>query len=219
MRLGALLLTPAVLTAGATLPWDGASELPWETAIPGELPAPLPAEPSPQTGGSLVQLTGDGTLHITDARGQIILRLGLSGRPIHLMRDAGAPMTLADFPCRFPSDTPLTKGLGSLPLAGDDFRIALKGLLWVLDDGQRRITLVHPATHQVAYLPLPPGEDWVLHFYPDRLEAREKALPAEDRREKACWSLPWLVLLPQFLRLSVPPPGASPGTALRPFRE
>ena len=217
MRLGVLLLTPAVLTAQARLPWDGALELPWETAIPGELPSPFPAEPAIQPTGPLVMLTGDGTLHIIDDQGQVTLRLGLSGRPTHLMRDAGTPMTMADFPCRFPVDTPLTKGIGSLPLAGNDFRTALKGLLWIVDDGQRRITLVYPATHQVVYLPLPVGEDWEPYLHPDRLEVREKTLQADERRERACWSIPWLVLLPQFLQLSRPPSEGNPGTALHPF--
>jgi hypothetical protein len=136
---------------------------------------------------------------------------------LRLLRDAGIPMTLGDFPAHFPAETALTKGLGSLPLAGIDFRTALAGLLWILDDGERRITLVHPATHQWVYLPLPAGQDWEIYLYPDRLEVREKAFPLEERRETACWSVPWLILLPQFVKLSLPPPEGSPGTAFQPF--
>jgi len=86
-----------------------------------------------------------------------------------------------------------------------------------VDDGERRITVVHPATHQVIYLPLPAGQDWEVTLHPDRLEVREKPFPMEARQETACWSVPWLVLLPQFVRLSLPPPTPSPGTAFRPF--
>lgn len=218
MRLGTFLLIPAALTAQTPLPWENLPELPWEAAVPGEPPPPLPAEavsrPVPQR---LVSLTGDGTLRISDARGGVTLRLGLSGRPLRLMRDAGTPMTLKDFPCGFPSETPLTHDLGSLPLAGNDFRTALKGLLWILDDGERRLTLVHPATHQVVYLPLPVGQDWEIRLFPDRLVIQEQDLAAEERRERGCWSVPWLILLPQFMRLSLPPPVVKPGTAFQPF--
>jgi hypothetical protein len=111
----------------------------------------------------------------------------------------------------------LTQGLGRLPLAGDDFRIALKGLLWILDDEERRITVVHPATQQVVYLPLPSGQDWEIYLHPDRLEVRERSSPVEERREMACWSLPWLLLLPQFVRLSLPAPTGAQGTAFHPY--
>lgn len=218
MRLGAFLLIPAALTAQTPLPWASAPELPWEAAVPGAPPSPLPdATPSAQVPQRLVALSEDGTLRISDAKGGVTLRLGLSGRPLTLMRDAGTPMSLKDFPCDFPARTPLTHGLGGLPLAGDDFRTALKGLLWILDDGENRITIVHPATHQVVYLPLPSGQDWDILFYPDRLVLQERLLPAEERRERGCWALPWLVLLPQFMRLSLPPPATKPGTAFQPF--
>lgn len=219
MRLGTFLLIPAALTAQSPLPWDNARELPWETAVPGQSPPPLPPETASATPPSpcLVALSGDGTLRISDARARVTLRLGLSGRPLRLLRDGGIPMALEDFPCHFPAETPLMKGLGSLPLAGDDFRIALKGLLWILDDGERRITVIHPATHQVVYLPLPAGQDWELQLHPDRLEVREKPQSVETRQETACWSVPWLVLLPQFVQLSMPPPAGDQGTAFQPF--
>jgi hypothetical protein len=136
---------------------------------------------------------------------------------LQILRDAGIPMTLGDFPSDFPVETPLTKGLGNLPLAGDDFRNALQGLLWILDDGERRITVVHPATRQVVYIPLPTGQNWGINLYPDRLEVQERALPGEEHRERACWSISWLILLPQFVRLSLPQPAGNPGTAFRPF--
>ena len=219
MRLGTFLLIPAALTAQTPLPWDNTPELPWETALPAMPPMPLPPQaasstPVPQC---LVSLSGDGTLRIADARGRVTLRLGLSGRPLRLLRDGGIPMTLGDFPCSFPMDTPLAKGLGNFPLAGLDFRNALKGLLWIVDDGERRITLVHPATQQVVYLPLPAGQNWGIYLHPDRLEVQERPLLVDEHRELACWSLSWLILLPQFVRLGLPPPTGNLGTAFRPF--
>jgi hypothetical protein len=217
VRLGALLLSPAALTAQVPLPWDNALELPWETTLPGPLPAPWEAAPAAPGPRLRVSLSGDGTLHIADNQGRVSLRLGLPGRPLHLLRDGGTPLSLADFPCFFPVDTPLTKGLGSFPLSEGDFRNALQGLLWIVDDGERRITVVHPATQRVVYLPLPAGENWEVCLFPDRLEVRERAVPGEVRREMACWSLSWLILLPQFVRLGLPPPVGIPGTAFRPF--
>ena len=134
-----------------------------------------------------------------------------------MFRDAGQPLLLTDFPTRFPARTPLMRGIGSFPLAGNDFRRVLRGLLWILDDGERRLTVIHPATHQVIYLPLPLGQNWEISFQPDRLVIREQAAPGEEAREMACWAIPWLVLLPQFMRLAQPPPPARIGTAKQPF--
>jgi hypothetical protein len=216
MRLGALLLTPAVLTAQAHFPWDAAIELPWETTVPVELPEPLPPEPV-ATPACMVSLTGDGTLHIVNDQGRIALRIGLPGRPVHILRDAGTALALTDFPQRFPLKTPLSKGLGSVPLLGNDFRSELQGLLWIVDDSQKRLTIVHPATRQVIYLPLPAGNDWEPCFFPDRLEIREILDPSVERRERICWSLPWLVLVPQFVKLSRTPLAGRQGTAFHPF--
>ena len=218
MRLGACLLIPAALTA-QSLPWNGAQELPWQAALPGEPPPPLPASGEAEAAKPpcRVSLTGDGALHIVGTQDRILLRLGLAGRPLRLLRDAGTPMTLGDFPAEFPAETPLSRGLGTLPLAGEDFRPALQGLLWIVDDGERVITVVHPATRRVAYLGLPAGQGWEFTFYPDRLQIREKASPGDRRQEPACWTVPWLLLLPQFVRLSVPPPAGTPGTVYTPF--
>ena len=219
MRLGTCLLIPAALAAQTPLPWDGVPELPWEAAVPSLPPEPLPdGKPlSADPAQPVVSLTGDGTLRISEAREGISFRLGLPGRPLRMLRDAGIPMALEDFPCRFPATTPLLRGVGSLPITEGDFRKVLRGLLWILDDGERRITLVHPATRRVVYLPLPTGQDWEILFYPERLVVQEKGPVSDERRERACWSVPWLVLLPQFMKLALPPPPAKAGTALQPF--
>ena len=100
---------------------------------------------------------------------------------------------------------------------GVDFRPVLKGLLWILDDGEHMVTVVHPATGQVIYLTLPGGKDLGLRMYPDRLEVRESPSDPGARKEAACWSVPWMGLFPQLLRLATPPPAPPPGTALNPF--
>ncbi len=221
MRLGTLFLTAATLAAQAPrgLPWMVAPQPPWKTtlAAPQNPPVPVPAPNTPETGPIRVDLSGDGTLKISDARGVVRLRLGLPGRPLRIWRDAGIPITLAESPYQFPAETPLSKGLGNLPLEGPDFRIALGGLLWILEDGERVLTVVHPATYQVVYLPLPLGQNLDVLMYPDRLDLCENSPSLEERQEAPCWSIPWLGLLPQFMRLSQAPPAGKQGTALEPF--
>jgi hypothetical protein len=119
-------------------------------------------------------------------------------------------------PIRFTRDSLLSRGIGGLPVGARDFRPALAGLLWILCDDERTITLVHPATARLCYLPLPGGRDFQLVFHPDHLEVRQGG-SAKDQTE-ACWSVPWLSLLPQFIRLGTENPANRPsGTALLPF--
>jgi hypothetical protein len=76
------------------------------------------------------------------------------------------------------------------------------------------LTVIHPATSQVVYLPLPGGQDLSLAFYPDRLDVLEgAALPLSSS-----WSLHWMALLPQFIRLGQDAAANKVrGTALLPF--
>ncbi|MDE3246529.1 MAG: hypothetical protein KGN80_10610 [Acidobacteriota bacterium] len=117
---------------------------------------------------------------------------------------------------RFPKDTPLAKGIQALPWGGDDFRIALAGLLWIIDDGEHFLTVVHPATARVVYLPLPPGQDFTVRMTPGYLELLENPREASTSAPRR-WSLPWLALLPHFAKLARPDDIAVPGTALIPF--
>ena len=57
-------------------------------------------------------------------------------------------------------------------MGAPDFRPALEGLLWILDDDESYLTVIHPATARVVYLPLPGGQDLDLAFHPDQLEVR-----------------------------------------------
>ncbi|WP_243382542.1 hypothetical protein [Geothrix alkalitolerans] len=228
MRLGALFLTGAALAAATPqlppaaaqgaqgrprLPWEQASPLAWQ-AERWAPPAEVPGVPAASQGPMTVHLSGDGTLRVSDARGLILLQAGLPGRPLRAWRDGGVPLASAWGVWSFPTDSPLTQGLGGLRWAADDFRPFLRGLLWVLEDGEGFLTVVHPATARVVHLPLPPGRDLRIRFLPDRLEVAagdvEKGAPRQ-------WSIPWMGLLPRLAALGPHAEAPKLGTALAPF--
>jgi hypothetical protein len=220
VRLGTLLLTGAALLA-SSLAAQGRKPLAWERIAPLDwqvgaraLPDPILEPPAPSTGSVVVALTGDGTLRIRDARGVLQLQAGLPGRPLRAWRDGGLPLPAASGEWRFPDNAPLRQGLGGLHWAAADFRPFLAGLLWVLEDGEAFLTVVHPGTARVIHLPLPPGRDLQIRFLPDRLEVLagdvEKGAPRQ-------WSLPWIGLLPRLAALGPHPNPVKPGTALAPF--
>ena len=223
MRLAILFLSAALAAAqtpNRELPWAAARALPWNPgpiAPPDAQPGPeAPPAPQPQT--LTVTLSQDGALRVTDDKGTILLRLGLPGRPLKLWRDGGTPLDPGAPTLRFPARTPLLAGIGGLRLGSADFRPALEGLLWILDDDERVITVVHPATARVAYLPLPGGRDLALVFHPDRLELQKNLPGPPPHPDQVSWSLPWLALLPQFVQLGqARPRPAKEGTALLPF--
>jgi len=217
VRLAILCLTCALaLSAQAPvpsgLPWRAAGALPWQMDAPDAPPEPMPAA-SAQTDLPLtVRMAMDGHIRVTDAKGLIRMRLGLPGRPLKAWRDGGVPVPDLKEPLRFPAHTPLQLGLGGMPVGALDFRPALEGLLWILDDDENILTVLHPATAQVAYLDLPGGQDLTLVFRPDRLELQDAGVPG------SCWTLSWLALLPQFIQLGVDTALHQPrGTALLPF--
>lgn len=223
MRLGAGLLTLLGLLGlqGQTpraLPWEKLPRPPWEGRFEADPEAPPPpAPPAPAPPAHRVRITGDGALTVLDGRGVVRLRTGLPGRPRAVWRDGGHPV-----PGPWPAVPfgPAQRG----PALAEDFwsagdpRRALAGLLWILDDGERTLTLVHPATARVAFLPLPETEGVDLRFLPAGLEALER-LPegAEGPRRGRRWVLPWVALLPSLLRLEPPAGSQQRGTALQPF--
>ena len=220
MRLGALLLTGAALTAPA-LSAQGHQVLPWERTLPLEWQAvassdrvDTPPSLDPSTGPMEVRLTGEGTLSIRDGRGIIRLRTGIPGRPLKAWRDGGLPLPSPSGSWRFPTDSPLSQGLGGLRWVAEDFRPFLRGLLWILEDGEAYLTVVHPATARVVHLPLPPGRDLELRFLPSRLVV---AAGEVDRGAPRQWSIPWMGLLPRLAALGPHPDPTKAGTALAPF--
>ena len=219
MRLVALLLTAAASLA-PTMAAQGRAHLPWERQLPLDWQAQArgsteTAEPAvASTGAVLVTITGDGTVQVRDPRGLVQLQAGLPGRPLRAWRDGGIPLPAPTGEWHFPEDTPLKQSLGALGWCAEDFRPFLQGLLWVIEDGEAYLTVLHPATGRLIYLPLPSGRDLQLRFRKDHLEVlageAEKSAP---RR----WVLPWIGLLPRLAALGPHPNPSKPGTALAPF--
>jgi hypothetical protein len=234
VRLGSRVLTGALLAATALgapaqdpassrdkrLPWEAAQAMPpWQAAPEGLFGAPPPLlDPAPSTGRALhARFDPDGSLRILDRRGVLRLKLGLPGRVVRMWKDGGREVESGTTRLDFPVSTTLGKGASELPWGMADFRPGLEGLLWILDDGERILTVVHPATARVQYLALPPVSDPELVFWPDHLELRERAGIEAGRQRQRRWSLPWPGLLPQLLRLAQPAKEGRHGTAFQPF--
>ncbi|HTL97539.1 MAG TPA: hypothetical protein VL181_01925 [Holophagaceae bacterium] len=224
MRLVACLLSAALLpsTASGQVPQvgQGPRALPWQT---GTAPTWQPLEAAPASGPAQVaapasgplsaRITADGTLEVWNGADVRTVRMGLPGRPKKVWRDGGSPVAVSGR-LGFPAKDPLSAGLGGLDWAAADFRASLSGLVWILEDGERVLTIVHPATAQAVYLPLPRGEDFDLVFESTRLVLTAKQGPAGH---PMAWAMPWLALLPQFARLGPPATPPASGTALKPF--
>jgi hypothetical protein len=218
VRLGACFLTGAVLAAPLSaeghplLAWERQPPLDWQAG--SRATQAIPTAPEPSTGPVMARLAADGTLKVSDAQGVIRLHAGLPGRPLKAWRDGGIALAQPSGLWAFPADSPLSKGLGGLRWCSDDFRPFLRGLLWILDDGEGFLTVVHPATARLIHLPLPPGEELDLHFFPDRLEVvAGKVVKGAPRQ----WSIPWMGLLPRLAGLGPRPDPSKAGTALSPF--
>lgn len=220
MRLGARILILAA-SAGTFLAAQGRPALPWERVPPlvwqpepWRAAAEVLGPPVPSAGPMTLQLSGDGTLRVGDARGLVRLQAGLPGRPLRAWRDGGLPLEAAAGTWSFPANSPLAGGLGGLKWRADDFRPSLAGLFWVLEDGEAFLSVVHPATARIIHLPLPPGRDLRIRFLPDRLEVAAGDVEAGAPRQ---WSLPWMGLLPRLAGLGPHPAPPKAGTALAPF--
>jgi hypothetical protein len=220
VRLVSLLL---ILHLGASaqtvrlLPWEGLPAPLWQGLFE-ELPDSAPPPPSLPTASPLrVRLGADGALTVLDARGIIRLRAGLPGRPVRVWRDGGVPVPAPWSAVPFSSADahPL---FAQAFWANGDPRKGLAGLLWVQDDSERMLSLVHPATGKVAFLPLPEGSGVDLTFQPSGLVAAERpgdgAVPAGRVRR---WLLPWVALVPVLAHLAPPAERPRAGTALQPF--
>jgi hypothetical protein len=205
-------------TPAAGLPWKSALVLPWQIGPPDAVPPPFTGAPTQSYLPLKVRIAPDGALRITDDQGNIRLRTGLPGRPLKAWRDGGTPVPDLFQPLAFSPHTPLQRGIGGVSVALPDFRAALEGLLWILDDDERLLTVIHPATSQVVFLPMPGGQGLDLGFYPDHLEVKATPEGAGPRQDASAWSLNWVALLPQLVQLGKDPTLDRPrGTALLPF--
>jgi len=219
VRLGALTLLlagPALLAQGAPpaqegrrlLPWEAASRLPWQPLE--RVPEAPEMSGTPSAGPLTVRLDADGTLRVLEGKGLRRLLAGLPGRPVRAWRDGGLPLAEPFGTWTFPADTPLSHGLGALAWEAEDLRPSLRGLLWILEDGENHLTVLHPATGRLVHLPLPAGERHEIAFLKDRLLVRTGGRPPG-------WSLPWVGLLPAFIHLGAAEKAPPQGTVFTPF--
>jgi len=225
VRLDTRFLTRAALAAaglaGLGLGAQGRQPLAWEHPLPLDwLAGPslagtaAPWTPVASSGPLRAEVSGDGTLRIMDGQGIVRLQAGLPGRPLKAWRDGGVVLSVPAGTWTFPTETPLAQGLGGMGWCAADFRPFLRGLLWILEDGEGFLTVVHPATARVIHLPLPPGRDLSLRFLADRLEV---AAGEVDQGAPRQWSLPWMGLLPRLVALGMASDPAKAGSALAPF--
>lgn len=193
------------------LPWEKALLPPWISQAEGQGEVPPAPPEAPEGRGLTLDLQPDGRLRVADRKGTLHLSMGLPGRPKRVWRDGGRPLEpTGHWP--FPAQTPLSDKRISQLLTAEDPRATLSGLLWVLDDGERRLTVVHPATAKVLFLRLPEGESADLAFFPDHLEYRATTETGPRR-----WALSWAAMLPHLAKLGPSPKSPPQGTALQPF--
>ncbi|WP_306591367.1 hypothetical protein [Geothrix sp. 21YS21S-4] len=195
------------------LPWEQSAPLAWQPE-PGAPARETPAPPEASTGPLRAELAGDGSLRVIDGRGLVRLQAGLPGRPLRAWRDGGVPLSQPFGTWLFPMDSPLAGGLGNLQWVAPDFRPYLRGLLWLLEDGEAFLSVAHPATGRIIHLPLPPGRVFAVRFLAERLEIRADEVEKGAPRQ---WSLPWIALLPRLADLGPHPAPPKVGTALSPF--
>lgn len=209
--IAALVSAVALLGQVPKLPWEDANLPPWIAERNDPMTDPTAPPPAPKASDLSLTLAQDGRVRVADRKGTLRLSLGLPGRPRKVWRDGGTALEPSGT-WGFPALTPLSERQAARLLTDPDPRSALAGLLWVLDDSERRLTVVHPATARVLFLRLPDCEGPELAFFPDRLELRT-GMGTSSRR----WSIPWAALLPHLARLGLAPTSAPRGTALQPF--
>ena len=211
LLLSAVLSGPGTAQAARVLPWENLQAAFWLGLFEDPPTSPPPA--AVQSGPLRVRIGIEGTLTVLDSTGVIRLRSGLPGRPVRVWRDGGVPVAPPWTAVPFPqaADNPL---FSEAFWALEDPRRGLSGLLWVQDDGDRTLSLVHPATGKVAFFPLPEGPGLDLAFLPSGLVAAERPGPGGRLRR---WILPWVALVPILARLAPPAEAPQAGTALQPF--
>jgi hypothetical protein len=186
--------------------------LSWQIVEP--IPKPQTVEVKQRNADITVSVDRDGTIAIFNANGIRQLRFGLPGRPISMWRDAG--QSIAPFGrFSFPSQTPLSANFKSAAKETSDFLNNLAGLLWILDDGEEYLTIVHSATYQYAFLHLPVNRDLELRFHPECLELCKRGTVDGDLQS---WALSWNELLPVLQALAKRPPVPPLGNAIEPYQ-
>ncbi|MDR0499613.1 MAG: hypothetical protein LBH03_07795 [Holophagales bacterium] len=202
-----------VSTVGAQdFPWKNRSwYLSWRIVEP--MPEPQRLQIKQRNSDMTISVSRDGTVSIFNSNEIRQLRFGLPGRPISMWRDAGQSITsFGRF--AFPSQTPLSTNFKSTAKETSDFLNNLAGLLWILDDGEEYLTIVHSATYRYAFIPLPAIRDFELRFHPDRLELCKRSLVDSVLHS---WALSWNELLPVLQELAQHSPPPPRGNAIVPY--
>jgi|GEM_PF-457448 len=192
-----LMLMMAPIGDAQDLPWKNQSvHVPWRAAE--QMPESRNLQIKQSNADLTVKVNRDGTIAIYNRNGIRQLRFGLPGRPISMWRDAGQPIaSFGQF--SFPSHTPLSSNFKSASEETSDFLSNLSGLLWILDDGEEYLTIVHSATYQYVFIHLPGGRDLELRFHPNHLEIYKK--PSPDGNSQS-WILSWKDFLPVLQTLA-----------------
>lgn len=206
------LLIPATalsLAAQAPLP-------PWRLAADPAAPPALEGPEVPVERPLVVRIQKDGSFHIRTHRGHTWMRGGLPGRPLKVWRDGGLPVADPFAPLAMASVTPLSTSAGAIPVGERDLRRRFTGLIWVLEDSETMLTVLHPATRRMISLRLPDIDHPQIAFHPDRLVVTGGTLESGQVR-KVAWELHWVALLASWVELARPPKPMPLGTALEPF--
>jgi len=206
------ILMMAAIGGAQDLPWKTQSiHVPWRAVEP--MPEPRKLQIKQPKADLTVDVNRDGTIAIYSLNGIRQLRFGLPGRPVSMWRDAGQP--IASFGrFSFPSQTPLSTNFKSVSEETSDFLNNLAGLLWIIDDSEEYLTIVHSATCQYVFLHLPGGRGLELRFHPEHLE-----LCQSDSIDSFThgWTLPWKELLPVLQHLARRSATPKHGSALIPY--
>ncbi|MDR2697891.1 MAG: hypothetical protein LBB40_05385 [Holophagales bacterium] len=209
-----MIFVMAAISGAQDFFWRNQSaRLPWRNVEPR--PEPQRVQIKQPNANLTVKVDRDGTIAIFNKNKIRLLRFGLPGRPILMWRDAGQPIvSFGQF--SFPSHTPLSANFKKASEKTSDFLNNLAGLLWILDDGEQYLTIVHSATCQYAFINLPGGRDMELRFHPDHLELCERGYVDGDSN---AWALSWNELLPVLQALATPPPQQPQGSAFVPYSQ
>lgn len=225
MRLAISFLIFTILAqskAEGIFPWKHAKALPWQITkqCSTEMSCPtlgthhqLNIPLTPLT----VYISPNGAVKITSTNGIVQLRTGLPGRPQKVWRDHGYQVTNIFAPMLFPTTSPLQKNMGSILVSILDFCSNLEGLLWILGDDEKVLTVINPANSQIVYLSLPAGHELNLSFHHDHIEVLDEHSKGNNK-EPLVWSLHWLTLMPQLIQLGQKSNyNKTEGSALLPF--
>lgn len=184
------------------LPWQKISMLPWQIDYKNSDRNYKQIKSQHLDYLLTLNIEPSGIVQITDKRGLIRSRLELPGRPKKIWRDWGIPIDTLFDTIQFPLEIPIQQDIINLLIQIVDFRPNLEGLLWIVDDSEKFLTVVNPADSSMSYIMLPGGSNIDLIFHPDRLEVEGDIIDVIEKT-KINWTINWLTLLPSLIKPNV----------------